>query len=159
MRKTTRIGLLLSLLVAAAFIVAGCGGGGGGGGGTTPPTPPVTGFTITGTILEQNTNKPVTGAVVTIGSYSSTSDSQGRVSFNMTAAPSVTTYSVDLTNARVSINNVSTPVYTWWIKANTVVQNPAAVGLPSNMTSPGTLGTLYTYAIADEYPPPGPVIP
>ena len=139
MRNVTRILLIASLAFVSA-IIAGCGGGGGGGGGTQPPP---SGFAISGTILDVNTHNPVRGAVVTIGSSTSTSNSQGQVSFNLSSAPTVSTYSVALANA--------TPdVYTWWISANDVAQHPTSVILPSGHS----LGTIYAARTEDAPPPP-----
>ncbi len=145
-RNKFRIISMITCVIATAAVISGCGGGGGGG---TPPVPPGT-FSLSGRVVDLNSGNGVAGARVTIGSYTSTSNNQGNISFSMAGAPGVNTYSVDLSSSVPA-------VYTWWVRANGTSQDPASVTYPAGLNSGGSLGNIYV--VNKENAPPPPIIP
>ena len=132
------------LLISAVIAVAGCGGGDGG---TTPP--PTNKFVITGIVKDVSTNSAVVGAIVTIGTAQTTTDSSGSFTFKLDTAPTVSTYSVNGSSA--------TPppgYFDFWATADGLEQNARCIVLNLPLTNPTDLGTIYL--MNSDSPPPFP---
>lgn len=141
------------MLASAVAMVAGCGGGGGGGGNTNPPAPPGGNFTLTGTVQDFTTHTAISGARVTIGTDTATTNNSGQFTVSMISAPTATTFSVDLSNAR--------PIaYTYWVNTSGHAYNSTSIPLPSGLGNGSNVGTVYAVLVTnpqtlqDNAPPP-----
>jgi hypothetical protein len=76
-----RTRLLLALFVFAGSVIglAGCGGGGGSSRGSSSSTQ------ITGVVQDRQSNDPIPGATIKVGSATTKTDANG--SFNLSVAP------------------------------------------------------------------------
>jgi hypothetical protein len=132
----TRKFLLMAILLSVVAGTAGCGGGGGGTNqGST--------YVITGTVLEKDTNTPISGAVVTIGGSTGMTDSNGHFSISMNMVPDVSTFTVNGDTAGPSVDHY----YANWANLGNqwyegTYPEPAKLPLPA--ITPGTtnVGTV-----------------
>lgn len=143
----TRNFILPALLVVAVSL-AGCGGGGG------DTEPPITdNCVLTGTVRDYSTNNAVVGATVQVGTYTTTTGSQGAFRLEMPTVPVATTYSVNGSAA------TPTPGYfDWWSQYNSVTYNAKCIPLPVVPLGTTSLGTIYLMN-ADSPPPFPPSCP
>jgi hypothetical protein len=84
--RRTRFLLALFVLAGSVVGLAGCGGGGGSSSGSSSSTQ------ITGVVQDRQSNDPIPGATIKVGSASTKTDANG--SFSLSVAPGNVTVTI-----------------------------------------------------------------
>jgi hypothetical protein len=133
------------ILVVTVVVLSGCGGG--------SDNQPTNRCVLTGTLRDYSTNSVIVGATVKVGTYTTTSSSQGTFRLDMPTVPVVETYSVDGRSA--------TPLpgfFDFWARADGNTYNAKCIPLPVVPLGETSLGTIYLMN-ADSPPPFPPSCP